>query len=61
MYNIINITKNGKELYVTHHQLENGMWRSCKKEDARIFLTYQAALNFINKMKYTSTFKIVKL
>ena len=60
MYNVINITKNGVELYVTHHQLENGMWRSRNKNDARIFKTRQEAQSFINRMKFESNFKIVE-
>lgn len=58
-YVVKNICKDGKtELYVTHHQLENGSWRSKKLEDARRFISHKAAQDFINRMRYPSTFLI---
>ena len=60
MYHVINVAKDGTELYVAHHELENGSWRSKHKEDARLFRSEQDAQNFINKMKFKSTFKIVE-
>ena len=61
MYGIINIAKDGTELFVTHHKLENGKWRSKKVEDDRRFLTISSAQAFIKRMQYPSTFKIVEL
>lgn len=60
MYNVVNIAKDGTRLYVAHHKLERGGWRSTKKEDARIFRSRQDAQNFINKMKFNSEFEIVE-
>lgn len=61
MYLVINICKDGKtKLYVAHHQLENGSWRSKNKDDARRFASEEQARNFISRMKYPSVFEIVK-
>lgn len=61
MYNVINIAKDGTELYVSFHELEGGSWRSKNKEDARRFSTIEDAQKFINKMKYKSNFKIIEM
>jgi len=62
MYVILNTSKDGKtKLFVAHHQLENGSWRSKNIEDARRFISEQQAQNFINKMIYPSKFEIIKI
>ena len=60
-YIVKNITKSKVELYVTHHQMENGMWRSKDISDARRFVTKEAAQQFINRMHYPSVFIIEQI
>ena len=62
-YIIVHIFKNGIEKYVTHHQLENGTWRSENIQDARRFETRDQAEWFVkNKLnRYPINYRIEQI